>query len=220
MSHSFWRSKKVLVTGHTGFKGSWLCLWLEDKGAEVHGYSLAPPTDPNLFTIAKVDSGVTSIVGDVRNLDGLLSIASKYRPEIIIHLAAQSLVRSGYDYPVQTFSTNVMGTVNILEVARKLESVKVVLNVTSDKCYENKESIRGYRENDRLGGNDPYSNSKACSELVTIAYRKSYLDGQTVAVASARAGNVIGGGDWAKDRLIPDIIRSIQNDTKVIIFCD
>lgn len=217
MNDNIWQSRKVLVTGHTGFKGSWLCLWLAEMGADVIGYSQPPPTEPNLFTLAKVESGITSLIGDVRSLEELNSVVRKYNVEIIIHLAAQSLVRTGYQQPVETYSTNVMGTVNVMEVARTVESVKVVLNVTSDKCYENRELSRGYAEGDSLGGADPYSNSKACSEFVTMAYRKSYFEDNKVAVASARAGNVIGGGDWAKDRLIPDIVRALSEKKPVTI---
>lgn len=217
MASNFWKSKKVLVTGHTGFKGSWLCLWLTELGAEVIGYSLEAPTEPNLFSLADVSRSITSLYGDVRDLKDLTKVAEKYSIDIIIHLAAQSLVNLGYDNPVDTYSTNVMGTVNVLESARQVKSVKVVVNVTSDKCYENKESLWGYRENDRLGGRDPYSNSKGCAELVTTAYRSSYFDDQNVAVATARAGNVIGGGDWATDRLIPDVVRCMTCRNELVI---
>jgi len=186
-------------------------------GADVIGYSQLPPTEPNLFTLANVESGITSIIGDVRSLEELNSVVQKYNVEIIVHLAAQSLVRTGYQQPVETYSTNVMGTVNVMEVARNVESVKVVLNVTSDKCYENRELPRGYDEGDSLGGADPYSNSKACSEFVTMAYRRSYFEDKKIAVASARAGNVIGGGDWAKDRLIPDIVRALSEKKPIVI---
>jgi len=217
MDPNFWKSRKVLVTGHTGFKGSWLCLWLKELGAEVIGYSLDAPTEPNLFTLADVSRNITSLNADIRDLKHLTAVAEKFNIEIIIHLAAQSLVRSGYENPVDTYSTNVMGTVNVLEVARLVESVKVVVNVTSDKCYENREWIWGYRENDRLGGRDPYSSSKGCSELVTTAYRNSYFNRQNVAVASVRAGNVIGGGDWATDRLVPDIVRTLIDGSSLMI---
>jgi CDP-glucose 4,6-dehydratase len=210
----FWRGKKVFLTGHTGFKGSWLCLWLNRLGAEVTGYALEPPTKPSLFELARVDELVTSIIADVRDLDRLKSEMVKASPDIVIHMAAQPLVRDSYKIPVETYAINVMGTVHLLEAVRVCPSVKALVNVTTDKVYENREWVWGYRENEPFGGYDPYSNSKGCSELVTAAYRSSYFNprdyGQHgVAVASARAGNVIGGGDWADDRLIPDIIRAI-----------
>ena len=173
---NFWQGKKVFVTGHTGFKGGWLSLWLQSMGAEVVGYSLAPPTRPSLFEVAKVEQGMTSIIGDVRDLNFLQSAIAEFKPEIIFHLAAQALVRNSYIDPVETYSTNVMGTVNILEAVRKVGGVKVVVNVTSDKCYENKEWIWGYRENEPMGGYDPYSNSKGCSELVTSSFRNSFFN--------------------------------------------
>jgi len=214
----FWKSKKVLITGHTGFKGSWLALWLQNLGANVTGYSLQPPTNPNLFEIAHVADKMNSIIGDVRDLKHLISCFAENRPEIIIHMAAQSLVRTSYDDPVETYSTNVMGTVNVLEAVRHTDSVKVIIIVTSDKCYENKEWLWGYRENEPMGGHDPYSNSKGCAELVTSAYRNSYFHVKSsVAVASTRAGNVIGGGDWAQDRLIPDIVNAFMEKRPVMI---
>lgn len=211
---AFWKNKRVLLTGHTGFKGSWLSLWLQSLDAHVVGYALTPPTEPNLFDIAKVSGGMESITGDVRDLVKLQAVFSEHKPEIVIHMAAQPLVRYSYIEPVETYSTNVMGTVNLLEAVRATDSVKAVINVTSDKCYENREWTWGYRENEAMGGYDPYSSSKGCAELVTAAYRNSYFSPEShpkhgVALASARAGNVIGGGDWAEDRLIPDIIRSI-----------
>lgn len=205
---TFWHGKKVLITGHTGFKGSWLSLWLQKLNAVVTGYSLIPPTEPNLFTLTDAESGMTSIIGDIRHFSYLHDVLKKHRPEIIFHMAAQPLVRYSYQEPIETYATNVMGTLHLLEAARQTESVKAIVNITTDKCYENKEWYWGYRENDRLGGHDPYSNSKACSELVTSAYRHSYFQTQ-VGLASARAGNVIGGGDWAVDRLIPDIMRAL-----------
>ena len=219
---NFWQGKKVFVTGHTGFKGGWLSLWLQSMGAEVVGYSLAPPTRPSLFEVAKVEQGMTSIIGDVRDLNFLQSAIAEFKPEIIFHLAAQALVRNSYIDPVETYSTNVMGTVNILEAVRKVGGVKAVVNITSDKCYENKEWAWGYRENEPMGGYDPYSNSKGCSELVTSAFRNSFFNPADyqkhgVALASARAGNVIGGGDWAGDRLIPDILRAIELGKPVVI---
>lgn len=209
MNAAFWQGRKVLLTGHSGFKGSWLSLWLQQMGAEVTGYSLLP-ISPSMFEIARVGSGMCSIWGDVRDLAQLRDTISAHQPEIIIHMAAQALVRRSYREPVETYATNVMGTVHLLEAARTQPCVRVVLNVTSDKCYENFEWERGYREDDAMGGFDPYSSSKGCAELVTAAYRNSYFkDG--AALASARAGNVIGGGDWAEDRLIPDIMRAITS---------
>ncbi len=209
----FWRGRKVLLTGHTGFKGSWLSLWLAQLGAETTGYALAPPTDPSLFEQARVAERIRSIEGDVREPAHVLRVARDTQPEIVLHLAAQSLVRASYEDPLGTYATNVMGTAAVLEAARQTPSVRAVVIVSSDKCYENREWEWGYRERDRLGGHDPYSNSKACTELVTQAYRSSFFDprrsaGHHVAVASARAGNVIGGGDWAKDRIVPDTMRA------------
>ena len=210
--------KKVFLTGHTGFKGSWLSLWLQACGSILMGYSLAPNTSPNLFEAGSVASGMHSIIGDVRDLESLTLAVSEFSPEIVIHMAAQPLVRKSYENPVETYSTNVMGTVNILEAVRKTESVKAVVNVTTDKCYENKEWAWGYNEDDAIGGHDPYSNSKGCSELVTAAYRSSYYNYEGSAkIASARAGNVIGGGDWSEDRLVPDILRAFENNKSVKI---
>jgi CDP-glucose 4,6-dehydratase len=218
----FWNGKRIFITGHTGFKGSWISIWLQSLRAEVTGYSLEPPTDPSLFKLARVDKGMIDIHGDVRDLNSLCNALNDSRPEIVIHMAAQSIVRDSYKIPVDTYSTNVMGTVNLLEAVRSCNSVRAVLNITTDKCYENREWLRGYRENDALGGYDPYSNSKACSELVTAAYRNSYFNTTDygihgVAIASARAGNVIGGGDWAVDRLIPDCIKAMLKGEKVLI---
>ena len=207
--NDFYRGKNVLITGHTGFKGAWLSLWLQSVGANVIGYALPPPTVPSLFVTANVAEGMTSIAGDVRDFTALLSTFKKYQPEIVIHMAAQALVRYSYDNPIETYSTNVMGTVHLLEAARQTGSVRAIVNVTSDKCYENREWVWGYRENEPMGGHDPYSSSKGCAELVTSAYRRSFLEQTNIALASARAGNVIGGGDWAEDRLIPDIMRAI-----------
>lgn len=210
----FWHNKKIFITGHTGFKGSWLSLWLQKLQANVVGFALAAPTSPNLFELACVTDGMVNITGDVRDLSQLQQAVATHQPDIIFHLAAQPLVQYSYQNPVETYATNVMGTVHLLEAARTCDSVKVIVNITSDKCYENKEWDWGYRENDRLGGFDPYSNSKGCSELVTAAYRNSYFNPQNFAthgkaLASARAGNVIGGGDWGKNRLIPDIIDAL-----------
>ena len=209
----FWKAKRVLLTGHTGFKGSWLALWLQALGAETIGYSLPPPTEPSLFELAQVSSGMTSVMGDVRDFELLKRVIGEKNPEIVIHMAAQSVVRYSYDSPIETYSTNVMGTVNLLEAIRQLQLPCVVVNVTSDKCYENKNWEWGYRENEQLGGHDPYSNSKACSELVTAAFRESYFHNHgsaqpRVLLASSRAGNVIGGGDWTEDQLVPDIMRA------------
>ena len=222
MSPAFWQGKRVLLTGHTGFKGSWLSLWLQSMGANVIGYALAPPTNPSLFEVANVGSGMTSITGDIRDLGHLRAVFSEHKPEIVIHMAAQALVRNSYIEPVETYSTNVMGAVNLLEAVRTVGGVKAVVNVTSDKCYENREWAWGYRENEAMGGFDPYSNSKGCAELVTAAYRNSYFHPEKyqthgVAIASGRAGNVIGGGDWAKDRLIPDMMRAITQGQPVSI---
>jgi CDP-glucose 4,6-dehydratase len=204
----FWRGKRVLVTGHTGFKGAWLCLWLQKLGAIVTGYALAPPTDPNLFEVALVADGMRSVFGDIRDLPKMTQAFADAQPEIVLHLAAQSLVRYGYGNPIETYTTNVMGTVNLFEACRATTSVRAVVAVTTDKCYENKEWVWGYRESDPMGGCDPYSSSKACAELVATAYRHSYFaPGGTIQLATARAGNVIGGGDWAVDRLVPDLLR-------------
>jgi CDP-glucose 4,6-dehydratase len=208
-----WRGRRVLLTGHTGFKGSWLCLWLAGQGAEVHGLSLDPPTEPNLFTVAQVAGVLASDCrADIRDFGAVQACFKAARPEVVFHLAAQSLVTDGYDFPLETYAVNVMGTAHVLEAARHCDSVRAVLVVTTDKCYENKEWLHPYRENDRLGGHDPYSSSKACAELVTSAFRASYFSSTAkgVRVASARAGNVIGGGDWAANRLIPDCIRAFR----------
>ncbi len=222
MNRDFWKGKKVLLTGHTGFKGSWLCLWLESLGAEVTGYALPPPTDPSLFVLAEVAKGLDSVTGDVRDLDALLAVVARVRPEIVIHMAAQSVVRYSYEQPVETYSTNVMGTVHLLEALRRVGGPCVVVNVTSDKCYENRGQVWGYRETEPLGGHDPYSNSKACSELVTAAYRRSFFAGEGaggngIAVATGRAGNVVGGGDWTQDQLVPDIMRAFAEGRPVRI---
>ncbi len=230
MNPSFWSGKRVFVTGHTGFKGSWLSLWLQQLGARVTGYALQPPTTPSLFEVAQVAQGMTSIIGDIRDSTMLTNAMRQAAPDIVIHMAAQPLVRRSYVDPVETYSTNVMGTVHLLEAVRQTPSVRAVVNVTTDKCYENKEWVWGYRENEPMGGFDPYSSSKGCAELVTAAYRQSFFDSSSInphpstinhqsssinhkpstAVATARAGNVIGGGDWASDRLIPDILRAIE----------
>ena len=222
VNSEFWQGKKVLLTGHTGFKGSWLSLWLQSMGSKVVGYALNPPTNPSLFDAAEVAEGMTSIIGDIRDLEKLQAMFAEHQPEIVIHMAAQPLVRYSYVNPVETYSTNVMGTVNVLEAVRHCSSVKAVVNVTTDKCYENREWAWGYRENEPMGGFDPYSNSKGCAELVSAAYRSSFFNPDAyaqhgVAIATARAGNVIGGGDWAEDRLIPDIMRAISECESVNI---
>lgn len=209
----FWKDRRVFITGHTGFKGSWLCMWLSMLGAEVTGYALEPPTKPSLFELCRIDELVKSVIGDVRDLKKLKRAMLAAKPEIVIHMAAQPIVRESYKVPVETFSTNVMGTVNVLEATRFCKTVKAVVNVTTDKVYENQEKIIGYKESEPLGGYDPYSSSKACSELVAAAYRQSY----SMPVATARAGNVIGGGDWAPDRLVPDFVRAIMKGKKIII---
>ena len=207
---SFWRNRRVFLTGHTGFKGSWLSLWLQSLGADVHGLALPPPTDPSLFDAARVADGMNSRFGDVRDLTTVQGAMADCSPEIVIHLAAQPLVRYSYEHPVETYATNVMGTVHVLETALQVPGVRAVVNVTSDKCYENREWVWAYRENEPMGGHDPYSNSKGCSELITSAYRSSFFSARAIGLASARAGNVIGGGDWARDRLVPDVLRAFE----------
>jgi CDP-glucose 4,6-dehydratase len=220
--NNIYENRNVFITGHTGFKGSWLCLLLNKLGANVCGYALEPPTTPSLFNEAKIGELITSFLGDIRDLANLQKVIQRVQPEIVIHMAAQPLVRESYKNPVETYSVNVMGTVHILEACRETPSVKAIVNVTTDKCYENKEWHWGYRENEAMGGYDPYSNSKGCSELVTASYRNSYFNPKEyrehgVALATARAGNVIGGGDWASDRLIPDFIRAVSKGEKLRI---
>jgi len=222
MTPEFWFGKRVFMTGHTGFKGSWLSLWLQSLGVELTGYALKPKTNLSMFEEARVAEKMTSIEGDIRDLDFLSQSMQAAQPEIVIHMAAQSLVRYSYQKPVETYATNVMGTVHMLEAVRASPSVRAVINVTTDKCYENREWVWGYRENDPIGGYDPYSNSKGCSEMVSAAYRSSFFNlkdyaQHQVALASVRAGNVIGGGDWAKDRLIPDIIAAFEQGKTVNI---
>ncbi len=220
----FWRGKKVFITGHTGFKGSWLCLWLHSLGADVTGFSLDPPTEPSLFKLCNIKELTTTIIGDIRNSEALSSALIAADPEIVFHMAAQPIVRASYQNPIETYETNVMGTIHLFEAVRKAvdrkKTIKAVVNITSDKCYENKEWDWGYREIDPLGGYDPYSNSKACSELVTSSFRSSFFNPKSyhlhgVALASARAGNVIGGGDWAADRLVPDCIRALLKGQEI-----
>lgn len=213
----FWRGKRVLLTGHTGFKGSWLSLWLQALGADLHGFALAPPTTPALFDVARVGDGMRSTIADIRSHDAVLAAVREAAPDIVIHMAAQPLVRLSYHEPVETYATNVMGTVHLLDAVARVDGVRAVVNVTTDKCYENREWAWGYRENEPMGGHDPYSSSKGCSELLTAAWRDSFLRGRGVAVASARAGNVIGGGDWALDRLVPDVLRAFQRGEPVPI---
>jgi CDP-glucose 4,6-dehydratase len=215
---NFWKGKKVFLTGHTGFKGGWLALWLTDMGADVYGYALAPPTSPSFFDVCNLAACLKgNTFADLRDADALSNAMQAAQPDIVLHLAAQPLVRYSYVAPVETYAVNVMGTVNMLEAVRKTPSVKVVLNITTDKCYENREWVWPYRENEAMGGYDPYSSSKACSELVTSAYRQSFLASAGIHLASARAGNVIGGGDWAADRLIPDFLRAMDKEQAIVI---
>jgi CDP-glucose 4,6-dehydratase len=222
INRSFWQGRRVFLTGHTGFKGSWLALWLNQMGAEVTGYALDPPTQPSLFEQARVAESICSVHGDIRDFAHLKRVIAGCSPEVVLHLAAQSVVRASYDDPIESYSSNVMGAVNLLESIRQLKQPCVIVNVTSDKCYENREWIWGYRENDRMGGHDPYSNSKACAELVTSAYRDSFFTPATihdhgVAIGSARAGNCIGGGDWTNHQLIPDLVRAFLDGKPCLI---
>ena len=220
MNESFWKNKKILITGHTGFKGSWLTIWLKKLGADITGFSKSVPTNPSLFETANIEKDIKSVVGDIQNYELLKETISKCEPEIIFHMAAQSLVIKSYSNPIETFSTNVMGTVNLLYAVKETKKAKIVINITSDKCYENNESLEGYSEEDHMGGHDPYSSSKGCAELITKSFRKSFFSSDhenNIGLASVRAGNVIGGGDWAENRLIPDIIRAIKNKENVKI---
>lgn len=222
VSPEFWKGKKVLITGHTGFKGGWLSLWLQNIGAQVIGASLDPPTKPSLYEQARVAEEMLSLCVDIRDLNKIKDIFSEFKPEIVFHLAAQPLVRYSYREPVETYQTNVMGTLNVLEAIRSVNSVCAAVMITTDKCYENREWEWGYRENEPMGGHDPYSSSKGCAELLIASYRDSYFptvkyDEHKTAIASVRAGNVIGGGDWAEDRLIPDIVRAVQSNQTVHI---
>ena len=214
---AFWCNKRVLMTGHTGFKGSWLSLWLQSMGAELHGIALAPPSKPALFDVARVAETMDHQIADIRQYDKVHALMAEFRPEIVIHMAAQPLVRLSYQQPIETYATNVMGTVHVLEAARHAGSVRAIVNITTDKCYDNKEWIWGYREDEPMGGHDPYSNSKGCAELVSSAYRKSFLHDAGIGLATARAGNVIGGGDWALDRLVPDILAALEQQQPVLI---
>jgi CDP-glucose 4,6-dehydratase len=214
---SFWNGKRVLITGHTGFKGGWLSLWLQKMGANLSGLALEPPTSPSLFNVASVKDGMEHQIVDIRDYNALNEYIAKFNPEIIFHMAAQPLVRYSYKNPIETYATNVMGTVHVLEAARKSGSVKAIVNVTTDKCYENNEWHWGYRENERMGGDDPYASSKGCVELLSNAYQRSFFEYENIAMATARAGNVIGGGDWAKDRLVPEILNSIEKNKSILI---
>jgi CDP-glucose 4,6-dehydratase len=219
MEMSFFKGKKIFITGHTGFKGTWMCMVLLKAGAQVSGYALEPPTEPNFFNLSKIKSEINSVTGDIRDLNALRSAVDAVNPEIVIHMAAQPIVRDSYKNPVYTYETNVMGTVNILEAVRLNGGVKSFVNVTTDKVYKNNEWAWGYRENDRLCGYDPYSNSKSCSELVTESYRNSFFkaDGMNTAISTARAGNVIGGGDFANDRIIPDCVRAALRGEAIVV---
>lgn len=222
LNHAFWKSRRVFLTGHTGFKGSWLSLWLNALGANVTGFALDPPTQPNLFEQAHVADVVSSIRGDIRDFSHLKNALSDCAPDVVIHMAAQSVVRCGYEDPIENYSSNVMGTVHVLEAVRQLKRPCAVVNVTSDKCYENREWVWGYRENEPMGGRDPYSNSKGCAELVTTAYQKSFFPPESIhehgiALASARAGNAVGGGDWTSHQLIPDLMRAFLSGQPCLI---
>jgi CDP-glucose 4,6-dehydratase len=214
---AFWQGKRVLLSGHTGFKGSWLSLWLQSLGAKLRGVALAPPTSPSLFQEAHVAANMEHRIADIRDSAAVQSQLVEFRPEIVIHMAAQSLVRLSYQQPIETYATNVMGTVHVLEAARQTDSVRAIVNITTDKCYENVERTAGYREDEPMGGHDPYSSSKGCSELVSSAWRRSFFRDAGIAIATARAGNVIGGGDWATDRLVPDILRALESAQPVLI---
>jgi CDP-glucose 4,6-dehydratase len=213
----FWQGKRVFLTGHTGFKGSWLSLWLVSLGATVKGYALNPPTIPSLYNEAKINTVIDSQIADIRDQETLYKSMVDFNPDILIHMAAQPLVKYSYKEPIETYEVNVIGTAKVLEVARSCVKLKAIVNITTDKCYENKEIDKSYKEDDPMGGYDPYSSSKGCAELVTSSYRRSFLQEQGVFLASARAGNVIGGGDWAENRLIPDILRSFEKGESVII---
>ena len=217
IDQEFWHGKRVFLTGHTGFKGSWLSLWLVSLGAEVKGYALNPSTSPSLFNEAKINSIVDSQIGDIRDQNMLHKSMIEFNPDILIHMAAQPLVRYSYDEPIETYEVNVIGTAKVLEVARSCPNLKAIVNITTDKCYENDERSQGYKEDDPMGGYDPYSSSKGCAELVTSAYRRSFFQDLGIGLASVRAGNVIGGGDWADDRLIPDILKSFERNKTVMI---
>jgi len=213
----FWRGKRVLLTGHTGFKGGWLSLWLQSMGVILRGIALEPPTEPALFSVGRIAEGMEHRITDIRDFAAVKAQIDEFQPEIVFHMAAQPLVRLSYTQPIETYATNVMGTVHVLEAARHAGSVKAIVNITTDKCYENREWVWSYRENEPMGGHDPYSNSKGCAELVSSAYRNSFLAAEGISLATVRSGNVIGGGDWAQDRLIPDILRALQDKQPVQI---
>jgi len=222
LNRAFWKGRRVFLTGHTGFKGSWLSLWLEALQADVTGFALDPPTQPSLFELAGAGRGLHSMRGDIRDFPSLRAALADARPQVVIHMAAQSVVRRGYEDPIETYSSNVMGTVNLLEAVRQLNQRCAIVNVTSDKCYVNREWVWGYRENEPMGGRDPYSNSKGCAELVTTAFQESFFpaagfEKHGVGLASARAGNAIGGGDWTSDQLIPDLMRAFLADQPCLI---
>lgn len=218
ITKKFYKNKRIFVTGHTGFKGAWLTLWLNMLGAKVYGYSLEPQSEPNIFEACKVEDKCTSFIGDIRDYDLLKEKIEEFDPHIIFHMAAQALVRDSYEDPIDTFSTNLMGTVNVLNCARKVKSLKSIVVVTSDKCYENNETGKPFKETDPMGGKDPYSASKGCAELAAFSYSRSFFDkNEQATVASVRAGNVIGGGDWSKDRLIPDIVRSVNSEKEITL---
>ncbi|EFI35297.1 CDP-glucose 4,6-dehydratase [Desulfonatronospira thiodismutans ASO3-1] len=217
MNTKFWDSKRVLITGNTGFKGSWLTLLLQSLGAEVIGFSLPPPTEPSLFELSRADHGIVMVYGDIRNRSVVQETMDRYRPQIVMHLAAQSLVRASYENPVETYDINLMGTVHILDAMRNTPGIKAAVMVTSDKCYENQEQDRPYREEDPMGGYDPYSSSKGCDELIISAYRRSYFSNNNTALASVRAGNVVGGGDWAKDRLVVDAMQAFMHGKPLVL---
>lgn len=222
MNTNFWNKKRVLITGHTGFKGSWLSIWLKLLNANVVGFSADIPTEPSLYKLARVENGINSITGNIQDFEKVKTIIEEFNPEIVFHMAAQSLVIKSYQNPIETYSTNVMGTVNVFEAVREIEKPRIIINVTSDKCYENTGSKLGYNEEDSMGGHDPYSSSKGCAELITAAFRRSFFDPKIfeehgISIASVRAGNVIGGGDWAENRLIPDIMRGIFSNRPVTI---
>jgi CDP-glucose 4,6-dehydratase len=222
LNRAFWKGRRVFLTGHTGFKGSWLTLWLHSLGADVTGYALDPPTQPNLFVQAGLAQSLRSICGDIRDFERLKAAMAECRPEVVLHLAAQSVVKRGYEDPIENYSSNVMGTVHVLDAVRQLKQPCVIVNVTSDKCYANREWVWGYREDEPMGGRDPYSNSKGCAELVNTSYQQSFFQPENfkqhgVALASARAGNAIGGGDWTSDQLIPDLMRAFLADKPCLI---
>ncbi len=218
VNDAFWKGKRVFLTGHTGFKGSWLSLWLSSMGSTVKGFALEPDTNPAIFNVARVSSVLENEIGDIRNFEAISKSIKIFNPDILIHMAAQPLVRLSYSQPVETYSSNVMGTVHVLEAARKCPNLKAIVSVTTDKVYENQEWVWGYRENDPIGGYDPYSSSKGCAELVTSAYRRSFFSSsESPSIASARAGNVIGGGDWSADRLIPDILKALEKGESLVV---